>query len=350
MRHRISWADTAKALGMLLVFWGHLLDSDSTADSVLSNAIRYIYAFHMPLFFILAGYFYRPQNMRFGSLLINKFKTRLIPVIFFDAITVPFWQHPQAWGITNVDPATVHTYIWFLAKGVPNLNWPCWFLVCLFSVELFASEIIPALTTRIRVIAAILLAYCAGRLLTDDYVGTAVTLGISNPWWFAQEVPIALSFYLLGYAFSQYGEHLLPKRDYKTLLIGFVALLFWLFAGSKNFATGGHANMSAASHGDWLLFPLAAISGSLLFIYLCSYIPANALLKYIGNNTLPLLGLNGFFVHFFNVKIFGWCSSFGSGLPLLGLTLCIAAASLLATLPLVYLLNRLLPYLVGKWR
>lgn len=350
MQNRISWADTTKALGMLLVFWGHLLEKDAVGDSILSSAIKLIYAFHMPLFFVLAGFFYRPQPIRFGSLLVNKFKTRLVPVIFFDAVTIPFWQHPQAWGINNVDPATVHTYLWFLVRGVPNLNWPCWFLVCLFFVELFASEIIPAMSSRVQIFAAIILAYCIGRLLTDDYFGTAATLGLTVPWWFLQEVPIALAFYLLGHALAHDGRCLMPGSGSKVFLVGLASLALWFFAGSNNFATGGHVNMSAAGHGNWLYFPVGAIGGSLMFIHLCGYIPTNVLLKYIGNNTLPLLGLNGFFVHFFNGVIFNWCSSLAAGWPLLALTLCMAATSLLAMLPLVYVLNRLLPFLIGKWR
>ena len=80
--------------------------------------------------------------------------------------------------------------MWLLARGVPNLNWPCWFLVCLFVAEMLASEIIPVLTTRLRQLAAIVVIYIAGRMLTDNYDATAVTLGISSPWWFAQEAVV----------------------------------------------------------------------------------------------------------------------------------------------------------------
>jgi fucose 4-O-acetylase-like acetyltransferase len=350
MQNRINWADTAKALGMYLVFCGHLLERDTVGDTWLSDTTRLIYAFHMPFFFILAGYFYREQKVRFGSLLVQKIKTRLVPAVFFDVLTLPFWQHPYTWGITNVDPENVHLHLWLLARGVPNLNWPCWFLVCLFVAEMLASEIIPVLTTRLRQLAAIVVIYIAGRMLTDNYDATAVTLGISSPWWFAQEAVVALSFYLAGVFLKQQAGILLPGKRLSWLLL-LAALPVYLYSGLTNFATGGHVNMSSAGHGSWLLFPLGAIAGSLILIHLSAALPLTALLRYIGNNTLPLLGLNGFLLHFFNGFIYDACRQIApEGAGLLVVLALAAALSLLACLPLVYLLDKAVPFLIGKWR
>ena len=49
MNKRVEWIDLAKGLGMLLVILGHCV----CFGGIMHNAI---FAFHMPLFFILSGY------------------------------------------------------------------------------------------------------------------------------------------------------------------------------------------------------------------------------------------------------------------------------------------------------
>ena len=53
---RLDWVDAAKGLGIVLVVAGHVWTHGVIRDA--------IYAFHMPLFFLLAGYFARPRPMR----------------------------------------------------------------------------------------------------------------------------------------------------------------------------------------------------------------------------------------------------------------------------------------------
>lgn len=351
MTTRLSWADNAKAIGMILVFWGHLIENQhSLGDAHITGALKYIFSIHMPMFFILAGYFYRENHQRFGQFFVAKVKSRLVPVVFFELLALPFWQHPHTWGIFNVNPADVPQQLWLLARGFPNLNWPCWFLICLFVVELIASEVIPALKkSRLALFLTTIAAYAIGIKLTVDPAWTSSTFGITQSWWFVQEAPVALAFYLLGYGLSR-SPDVFETRPHVEW-IGFVVVTtLWIWAASENFPGGGHANMSSAIHGDWLWFAMAAASGSLMVFQICKLIPTHRLLVYIGSNTLPLLGLNGLFLHFFNQFIYTWCTNLVDGMPLLAMTLVVSILSLVACLPLVYLLNRFAPLLIGKWR
>ena len=49
LKPRENWIDWAKAIGILLVVMGHV-------DTKLTGANALIYAFHMPLFFVVSGY------------------------------------------------------------------------------------------------------------------------------------------------------------------------------------------------------------------------------------------------------------------------------------------------------
>jgi fucose 4-O-acetylase-like acetyltransferase len=56
---RTQWVDVARGLGIILVVWGHALRAHFDLTKVTWAAVqdRWIYSFHMPLFFILAGLF-----------------------------------------------------------------------------------------------------------------------------------------------------------------------------------------------------------------------------------------------------------------------------------------------------
>ena len=52
---RTQWIDSAKGLGILLIFFGHVY------STVTPSALYvYIYAFHVPLFFFISGLTLRP--------------------------------------------------------------------------------------------------------------------------------------------------------------------------------------------------------------------------------------------------------------------------------------------------
>lgn len=55
---RIGWVDIAKGIAIILVIYGHCFDNNTNPG----NPIRtLIFSFHMPLFFILSGYTFRPK-------------------------------------------------------------------------------------------------------------------------------------------------------------------------------------------------------------------------------------------------------------------------------------------------
>lgn len=79
-RKRIEYVDVAKGIAILSVIVGHTF-SAYDPGSLLN---RFIYSFHMPLFFILSGFFYRPQDFKtaFG----RKVKNLLVPYLIINAV------------------------------------------------------------------------------------------------------------------------------------------------------------------------------------------------------------------------------------------------------------------------
>ncbi|MGE4430081.1 MAG: acyltransferase family protein [Sphingobium sp.] len=70
---RLDWVDAAKGLGIILVVIGHVWTRGAVRDA--------IYAFHMPLFFILAGYFAQPRPMKECAL--RQWRSMALPYMAF---------------------------------------------------------------------------------------------------------------------------------------------------------------------------------------------------------------------------------------------------------------------------
>jgi fucose 4-O-acetylase-like acetyltransferase len=350
MHKRLMWADNAKALGMLLVFWGHILEKGAFSGHYwLHEVYKCIYAFHMPMFFLLAGFFFRPKpQVRFGTFFVQRIKMRLVPVLFFVAAIMPFWL----WKVPGLpsDPGALQQSI-LLLQGKPTAIWTCWFLICLFSVELIASELLLAITKPLYLFLLLMMQYGIAYEVTRNVASTAGLLGFVDDWWFLQEAMMALFFYLAGYLLARYGQFLLPgagKHSYIVLVISAVLLLTTY---NLNFPVGlGTVNMSGSGHGHWFWFPFTALMGSLAAIHLGGLLPPNKLVSLVGENTLPLLGFAGFFLHFFNTPLWNMVSGIQNEASLLCACFMIAAVSLLVSLPFAYLLSRYTPFLVGHWK
>lgn len=92
LRHRVEWVDLAKGLGIFLVVFGHTLGGLS-ASGVLKNSAwsdltqQYIYVFHMPLFFFLAGMFVVQSVRRgFQVYFLNKASVIIYPYFLWSLL------------------------------------------------------------------------------------------------------------------------------------------------------------------------------------------------------------------------------------------------------------------------
>ena len=70
-KSRIIWVDIARAVAMMLVFTGHL---GARWFPQLEPLLTAIYTFHMPLFFLLSGLFFKP-TVNLLNLIIKRAKT-----------------------------------------------------------------------------------------------------------------------------------------------------------------------------------------------------------------------------------------------------------------------------------
>lgn len=89
---RLAWLDYAKGIGIILVVFGHVLIGLDTAGAAqdaswLKPTVFYIYSFHMPLFFVLAGYVFRiPVKGSFSRFLSVNVVGILVPYLIWNVV------------------------------------------------------------------------------------------------------------------------------------------------------------------------------------------------------------------------------------------------------------------------
>jgi len=129
MVKRLEFIDIAKGIGILLVVMGH-----NDFGAVSPFFYKFIYAFHMPLFFFVSGMFFKDDipflimlRRRFDSLI----KPYLVTLIMIFFMTISFTK-------VNFDIATTRIIKAIYANG-HYIDWvQLWFIPHLFALNIFA--------------------------------------------------------------------------------------------------------------------------------------------------------------------------------------------------------------------
>lgn len=129
MNKRIAYIDIAKGLGILVIVLAH---NDLAAYHPTLH--KFIYAFHIPLFFFLSGMFFRPERT-FGDTLRRRFNTLLKPYLF--AIFL-IYLGEAAFSIMTF-PVILGRIVKSMYATGHYIDWvQLWFIPHLFAVSLFA--------------------------------------------------------------------------------------------------------------------------------------------------------------------------------------------------------------------
>lgn len=365
---RISWVDNAKALGIISVFYGHIVESIFVFQNVYSVSSQYklIYSFHMPLFFILSGYLLKEtQRLTFPDFMRIKFMTRIVPYLFFNIFIVPF--HYIAIKLTHQD----FNEGWYaqhsldILLGIPIFNKITWFLICLFLLEVINYFLYPFLARRRAIMcAAIAIFYIIGWNLSHklDIIKQYVPLLNFNCWYF-KNVLVAYSFYLFGNLlanFSFFRNKLFSYQDVLLFLLTATCLLLTFNLNDGPFRRVPVVIFAAGVYGNIYLFPLTAIAGSICIISVSRLMPSTSLMRFLGRNTMSFMGLNGIFTFLANViiinlyiyifqKMYPLIFTNYFHLPWIIISFSLSCIALLLCAPFVILLKKYLPFAVGLW-
>ena len=357
---RLAYADVARLVGIFLVYHGHVVERTMYLGNVAAaHQYKFIYSFHMPLFFVLSGLIAKDwaAEQSIGQFAKSRFFSRIVPLIFFNVALAllslihkpDFPPIPLATGVDYANAALM------TALQLPVFDVPTWFLMCVVVVECIHYAVFRFLRgSDVRILAAIAVFYLAGYAINSRFQFFQPGNYALPNWWIAYEAITMYAFYLVGVLIRRRGwlsGELSWFAPALLAIVGFAIVLFTYELNQGPFRMKIEAVVIlAAAHGHILWFPLTALAGTLGVLALGKLLERTDWMAWLGRNALILFCLNGVVYHHVNGPFASW---FTAGMPQDGWSVATSAAlvslaSISLAAPVVAALNRWLPQLVGR--
>jgi len=269
VENRDVWIDYAKAIGIILVVYGHVarglynggIDFPEPLFLLLDSIV---YSFHMPLFFFLSGlFFYKSFVKKSASgLILSKVDTVFYPYLIWSLLQGGVEIILSNYTNGNVSLSEVLSLLWS-----PRAQF--WFLYALFSIFTLLSVIYSLVSRRFTIpifICSIAL-YLYPMLLPEGFIFGFIS---SNS-----------VFFLLGIIFSMYVNiQRLSSWGYLLSLFATCVIGQWLFHGYLSFLYSNRG-------GESLLLAIISI---VFVVSLSLFIAKNnyRTLAYIGSSSMAI--------------------------------------------------------------
>ena len=276
-----NYISIAKALGIILMVVGH-----SGCPTVIS---KFIYLFHMPLFFVCSGYFFK--DISDHKLLLSFYKKRMkglyLPYLKWSLLFLLLHNTFRYLHITESVIYQKEEYVWQFMKMIAMTDYellirPFWFIKEL----LFTSIIVATIS--------FLSSHHSIKDRPEPYFVIAFVSSIISK--FVPPIPIigdcsvlclSILYYFTGIILYKY-RHLIPQ-SYTTILLSFIIVLI----GSASFI--GTIDMRFTNIYNQTPYYLLSITGIIMILCISQKLEATknvSILYYIGNHTMPILALN----------------------------------------------------------
>lgn len=269
--NREAWIDWSKAILIWLMVLGHAGLSGVPRD--------FVYAFHMPAFFIISGFLYKPHSWW------KTLKSFGIPILFFSAINLAFVVLKME---LKGEPVAVGD---LMAKITPPY-WRCnfgeyislfrgvWFIVVLFFMRLFMGDI-PFMSSVRKytywIIPALVL-YMTLEPLFENYTSQFQE-------FYLYKVIGCLPLMMFGVVLKEHKARLMTLGNWMMLGLFVLYVTFVLINGS--------IEIWAYTFGKtYIGFYACALAGSLLFFNLCKRMKNHKIAETFSKGTLLILGLH----------------------------------------------------------
>lgn len=254
---RIAWIDFAKGLVMLTVIFGHAIVYNH--EKFFTAALIVVYEFHMPFFFITAGYLLNLSkwggSKNFMPFTTKLFKRLLVPYYIAEILWYPIWffaghvmGHAAYIRNENLSPVDALLGI-FVGNGNLLALVPLWFLPALFFSELIFLKLYNSFFRIGTEIFALI-------IVTVSYVGFLTGRIVSLP--LSLDVALTVQVFLLaGILIRKYN--IVERLTLRRCLI-LLNIFLWIFF------MNGKISMHVREYGDWFLLNVGGIAGTLLIM------------------------------------------------------------------------------------
>lgn len=130
IKQRVEYIDALKGFAIFCVLWGHSLQHLRNGYNFFDNQMfEFIYSFHMPLFFLISGFFFRSSiKMNLKDFLLKKSVQLVLPCVVWALI---YYINSFSTAILNQDKPFLSNWLIELKNVLNPINW-IWFLKELF--------------------------------------------------------------------------------------------------------------------------------------------------------------------------------------------------------------------------
>lgn len=252
--------DFAKGLAIVLMLADHIIKTGS-----------FITSFHMPLFIILSGYFFK--NISFKEYFIKRAKGLLIPYAILNVIALVFVIIRDR---NNFDIGEFIEKIKRILLGCDGLSLG-WFLIALFIASIIYWIIYRTLWKHkilygAAIIVLTLIGWYFGPKIETHYYQWDVAL-------------VCVSFFAVGHLYREYAKDI---PTWAKILILVLATGIWVV----DILNGGIV-LSLRIYHVFPLCVIGAIAGTLVVVNACKYLDkipvVNTYFRFMGRNTLLLM-------------------------------------------------------------
>lgn len=289
LKKRIEWIDIAKAYGIIAVVFGHALASGTTTNI--------IYWWHMPLFFIVGGFFLKPiqtTKLAHWKKFFNKRIYRDLLIYFIAGIGLILLY--SILYDKNWDYLINHLSRLLVGGRTLNLYTSTFWFVNVYLLSITAvTLLISTIKSRIGQLTIVGLGLFVSTCY--DKIDWLNLYSYQTMPWNLDIVLIAAFFTYVGYLFFHTNWHWIEKPLPIALLIGASLTIITLYVNQKfSFAFSMKSHLIQSSEPKILMLatiPLIFSFGVMGLSALTSKLSVGLLLSTIGKHTMIIMYLHG---------------------------------------------------------
>lgn len=271
---RINWLDTARGIAIILVIIGHA--------NFPEEILAIVYAFHMPLFFFLSGFFLLKKEENFNLFLIKKVKSLIIPYIFYNIILIIFYW--LLWIISKNQDLYQDIYSKIIAIPMAIriddiYASRLWFLPCLFISNILICIFYKTFNKSLVAIFIV--------SIILSLIG--IELNINNrlilPW--SLDASLMICIFITAAIIIREKNLLNIILNKKFIILYFVLYILCTYL---NFLHNNNKRIGIyeASYGNYLYFYITSFAGIFIVLKIAYKIGSNKILDFLGKNSLTI--------------------------------------------------------------
>lgn len=279
---RVEWIDIYKAVAIILVVLGH-------TSGVFT---KYIYIFHVPIFFLIVGYTEKFENKSFTEILVSKFCSLMIPFYFINITVVIVRCYLGIFSLESIfysDSITLNnitTYINSILKisWTTDIGGASWFLPALFIGILIAKTLL-LLEKKATIYVPLIMSFVG-------FVFVHILWKYSIYMPYKIDLGLLVSFYIiLGRMFKKNKVENIVKLNNNWMILTFMLIYLAIFSNVLN----ADIDIANSKLNKTIIDLFSVIFGYILMINICEVCKSLKIkeqLLYLGKNTLPLMLLH----------------------------------------------------------